>query len=186
MKRPWDGDRYLKLFEKVRAAMPDVAIRTTFIAGFPGETDEEFAYLLEFMKVARLDRVGAFVFSREPGTPSYDMPDQIPFRVKRQRYDRLMTLQQGISTEVNEGWIGRELQILVEGREKGWLVGRSYRDAPEIDGLVFVDGEAAFGSMVKVAVTAAEAYDLYARLTSAKPRVRGMVSLRQAAPVAPR
>jgi ribosomal protein S12 methylthiotransferase len=186
MKRPWDGERYLKLFEKVRAAMPDVAIRTTFIVGFPGETDQEFDYLLDFVKKASLDRVGAFVFSREPGTPSYDMPEQVPSRVKRQRYDRLMTLQQEISLSVNESWIGRELDVLVEDIQEGWLVGRSHRDAPEIDGFVFVDGDAKPGSFVKAQVTSAEPYDLYARLSSAPKRVRSMIQLRQSAPVAPR
>lgn len=186
MKRPWDGDRYLKLFEKVRVAMPDVAIRTTFIVGFPGETDAEFEHLLSFMKAANLDRVGAFVFSREPGTPSFEMENQVPFRVKRQRYDQLMTLQQGISTSVNQSWVGRELQVLIEDEQEGWLVGRSHRDAPEIDGLVFVDGDAALGSMVKVEATSAEPYDLYARLVSAPKRVRKMVQLRQTAPLAPR
>jgi ribosomal protein S12 methylthiotransferase len=186
MKRPWDGERYLKLFEKVRAAMPDVAIRTTFIVGFPGETDVEFDYLLDFVKQAKLDRVGAFVFSREPGTPSYDMPDQVPSRVKRQRYDKLMTLQQEISLAVNEGWIDRELDVLVEDIQEGWLVGRSHRDAPEIDGFVFVDGDAQPGSIVKARVTAAEPYDLYARMSSAPKKVRGMIQLRQSAPVAPR
>ncbi|HVT12381.1 MAG TPA: 30S ribosomal protein S12 methylthiotransferase RimO [Fimbriimonadaceae bacterium] len=183
MKRPWDGERYLKLFEKVRKAMPDAAIRTTFIVGFPGETDAEFDYLLDFTKAARLDRVGAFLFSREPGTPAHGMEGQVPFRVKRQRYDRLMTLQQGISTAINESWVGREMRVLVEDRQEGWLVGRSHRDAPEIDGLVFVDGEAPLGSFVTAKVTAAEPYDLYA---SAKPRVRRVVSLRQAAPAAPK
>lgn len=186
MKRPWDGDRYLKLFEKVRVAMPDVAIRTTFIVGFPGETDAEFEHLLSFMKAANLDRVGAFVFSREPGTPSFEMENQVPFRVKRQRYDQLMTLQQGISTSVNQSWVGRELQVLIEDEQEGWLVGRSHRDAPEIDGLVFVDGDAPLGSMVKVEATSAEPYDLYARLVSAPKRVRKMVQLRQTAPLAPR
>src|SRR4028118_1997994 len=140
MERPWDGGRYLSIFDKVRAAMRDVAIRTTFIVGFPGETDMEFEYMIDFMKEAKLDRVGAFVFSREPGTPSYDMPDQVPFRVKRQRYDRLMRVQQELSTAKNQSWVGRELKVLVEDRQEGWLVGRSHRDAPDIDGLVFVDG----------------------------------------------
>ncbi len=185
MKRPWDGDRYLRLFDKVRAAMPNVAIRTTFIVGFPGETEPEFSYLLDFMLAARLDRVGAFVFSREPGTPSYEMPGQVPFRVKRQRYDRLMTCQQGISTAVNEAWVGREISVLIEDNREGWLIGRSHRDAPEIDGLVFVDGQAPLGSIVAAQVTAAEPYDLYARLSSSQ-KTRRVVRLRQSLPVAPR
>ncbi len=186
MKRPWDGERYLKLVEKVRAAMPSVAIRTTFIVGFPGETDLEFEHMIDFIKEARLDRVGAFVFSREPGTPSYNMPDQVPFRVKRQRYDRLMRTQQEISQAVNQSYVGRELKVLIEDKRDGWLVGRSERDAPDIDGLVFVVGNAAPGSFVKAEVTAAEPYDLYARLTSAGPMPRRLLKLRQAAPLQPR
>lgn len=185
MKRPWDGERYLKLFEKVRGAMPDVSIRTTFIVGFPGETDAEFDYLIDFVREARLDRVGAFVYSREPGTPSHDMPDQVSFGIKRKRFDRLMTLQQGISLEVNQSWIGRELQVLIEDRQEGWLVARSTRDAPEIDGLVFVDGEAPFGSIHRVRVVDAEPYDLYARLSAESARP-GCPVKRQRSPAAPK
>ena len=113
MKRPWDGERYLRLFEKVRQAIPNVAIRTTFIVGFPGETQPEFDYLMQFVRESRLDRVGAFLFSREPGTPSYEMPNQVPFKEKRKRFDMLMRTQQQISMEINQAWIGRELSVLV-------------------------------------------------------------------------
>lgn len=164
MKRPWDGERYLQLFEKLRVAMPDCAIRTTFIVGFPGETDDEFEYLMEFIERARLDRVGAFLYSREPGTPSHDFEGQVPFRVKRARYDRLMSTQQGISLAINESWVGRSLPVLVEEVRDGWAIGRSHRDAPEIDGLVYARGEAAPGEMVTVKVTDAEPYDLYGEL----------------------
>ncbi|HTQ09440.1 MAG TPA: 30S ribosomal protein S12 methylthiotransferase RimO [Fimbriimonadaceae bacterium] len=174
MRRPWDGERYLKLFEKIRAAMPEVAIRTTFIVGFPGETDEEFQYLLDFMSAARLDRVGAFMFSREPGTPAHAMEGQIPSRVKRQRYGRLMTLQQRISLEINQSWIGHDLRVLVESVagasnprdpapaiQNPRHVGRSHRDAPEIDGLVYFGGVARPGSIVTVRIGSAEPYDLF-------------------------
>lgn len=162
MKRPWDGDRYLALFEKVRAALPDVAIRTTFIVGFPGETEAEFKHMLDFVSAARLDRVGAFLFSREPGTPSYDMADQVGFRVKQTRYDKLMRLQQGISLEKNEAWVGRSLEVLIESRQGDWRIGRSFRDAPEIDGLVYVHGAGEIGEIVPATVIQAEPYDLYA------------------------
>ncbi len=162
MKRPWDGARYLDLFTKIRAAMPEVAIRTTFIVGFPGETEEEFDYLVDFVKSARLDRVGAFTFSREPGTPAYDMPDQVPFKVKRARYNALMEAQQGISLAVNQSWVARKLDVLIEDEQQGWLIGRSHRDAPEIDGLVFVHGDAKPGEIVQATVLQAEPYDLYA------------------------
>ncbi len=186
MKRPWDGERYLGLFEKVRAAVPDVAIRTTFIVGFPGETEEEFDYLLEFMKSARLDRVGAFMFSREGGTPSFEMEGQVPFRIKRERYDKLMRTQQRISLEVNQRWVGREIDVLVDERKDGWAIGRSHRDAPEIDGLVFIEGDAEPGSIVKSTITSAEAYDLYAAAPTRSSARERLKPLRQAEPVAPK
>jgi ribosomal protein S12 methylthiotransferase len=163
MKRPWDGERYLALIEKVRRAMPDVAIRSTFIVGFPGETQEEFDYLIEFMKAAQLDRVGAFMFSREPGTPAHDMEGQISSKVKRERYDKLMRTQQAISLSVNRSWVGRSLSVLVDEVREDWLVGRSHRDAPEIDGLVYVQGDAMPGDLISVDVEQAEAYDLIGR-----------------------
>jgi ribosomal protein S12 methylthiotransferase len=187
MKRPWDGERYLRLIEKVRAAMPNCAIRTTFIVGFPGETEEEFESLIEFVKTARLDRVGAFLFSREPGTPSHDMEGQVSLKVKRERYDRLMRIQQRISLEMNQAWIGREINVLIDDEKDGWLIGRSHRDAPEIDGLVFVQGEGKPGDIVRASVVDAEAYDLHARVGSAVGAGRrALTPLRQAAPTAPK
>jgi ribosomal protein S12 methylthiotransferase len=187
MKRPWEGERYLRVFGKVRKAMPEVAIRTTFIVGFPGETDAEFQAVLDFIDEAKLDRVGAFVYSREPGTPSYDMPDQIPFRVKRTRYDKLMTLQQRVSLEVNQRWTGKEMDVLVEDVVDGWRVARSHRDAPEIDGLVFVEGAGPLGEITRVQITGGEEYDLFATDLGAttKPQ-RKLKQLRMASPVAPR
>jgi ribosomal protein S12 methylthiotransferase len=186
MKRPWDGERYMKLFDKVRAAMPNAAIRTTFIVGFPGETDEEFESLIDFTKSARLDRVGAFVFSREPGTPSHDMDGQVSLKVKRERYDRLMRTQQKISLEVNKGWVGKDLDVLIEDERDGWLIGRSHRDAPEIDGLVFVQGDAPMGHIVRANVVDAEAYDLHARVGAVPvTKSRSLMQLRQAAPARP-
>ena len=186
MKRPWDGERYLKLFDKVRSAMPDCAIRTTYIVGFPGETQEEFDYLMDFTRDSRLDRVGAFVFSKEPGTPAHDMDGQLAPRVKRERYDKLMRLQQKISLEVNQGWVGRDIDVLIEDSRDGWLVGRSHRDAPEIDGMVFVQGDAAPGQIVRARVTGAEEYDLYAELQRV-PVTAGkkLMPLRQAMPSRP-
>ncbi len=186
MKRPMDGERYLRLFEKVRAAVPDVAIRTTFIVGFPGETDEEFEHLIQFMKDARLDRVGAFLFSQEPGTPSHDMPGQISIKTKKERYDKLMRTQQRISLEVNKTWIGRDLKVLVDEVRDGWLIGRSHRDAPEIDGLVFARGQANAGDIVEITIDSAEAYDLYGSVTGQDVApVKRMTALRVAGPRAP-
>lgn len=186
MKRPWDGERYLGLFEKVRAAIPQVAIRTTFIVGFPGETQAEFDHLVEFVKEAKLDRVGAFTFSREPGTPSFDMPGQVSSRVKQQRYDRLMRTQRPISLAVNEGFVGQTMRVLVDEAKDGWVAGRSYRDAPEIDGWVYAEGVAAPGSFVEVEVTQAKEYDLYGHLKGFVPGGRkGLVPLAMADSRAP-
>ncbi len=187
MKRPWDGERYLRLFEKLRSAMPRSAIRTTFIVGFPGETEEEFGYLLEFVESARLDRVGAFRFSREPGTPSHGMPGQVPEEVKRERFGRLMELQQGISLDINRSWVGERLEVLAEETRDGWTVGRSFRDAPEIDGLVYAEGVADPGALVQAEITGAAEYDLYARLGAHRSSSRReLTPLRQSSPAQPR
>ncbi|MDQ2690525.1 MAG: TRAM domain-containing protein, partial [Chloroflexota bacterium] len=106
------------------------------------------------------DRVGTFQFSFEPGTTSEPLGDPIPAEVKQERYERLMELQQGISLQVNQSYVGKTLDVLVEGRDKGIAIGRSYRDAPEIDGLVFVEGHAKIGEIIPVKITGAMAYDL--------------------------
>jgi ribosomal protein S12 methylthiotransferase len=180
MKRPWDGDRYLQLVEKLRAAMPDVAIRTTFIVGFPGETEGEFEHVLSFIREARLDRVGAFLFSREPGTPAHDMPGQVPLRVKQERFDRLMRTQQTISLERNKRWEGRELRVLVDESKDGWIAGRSFRDAPEIDGWIYARGDATPGSFANVVITEAKEHDLYGHLQGVEAPKRQVIPLKLA------
>jgi len=170
MKRPWDGERYLRLFERLRKAMPECAIRTTFIVGFPGETDEHFECLLQFMREAKLDRVGAFSYSCEAGTPAAEMRDQVAVSVKRERYHRLMSEQQAISLELNRKWIGRRLDVLLESEDDGQMIGRSFRDAPEIDGVVFVDGMDLPGEMIEVEITGAEEYDLRAKPVGRRAR----------------
>jgi len=185
MKRPWDGARYLALIEKVRSAMPDVAIRTTFIVGFPGETEAEFGSLLDFVRDARLDRVGAFTFSREPGTPAFDMPDQVPSKVKRERYDRLMRMQASISLLKNKAWEGRTVSVLVDECKDGWVAGRSFRDAPEIDGWVYAQGSAVPGSFVEVTVTDGQQHDLYGHLAGVEAPKKRLVPLQMAAARAP-
>jgi ribosomal protein S12 methylthiotransferase len=184
MKRPWDGERYLKVFSNVRKAMPECSIRTTFIVGFPGETEAEFQYMLDFAAEARLDRVGAFVFSREPGTPAYDMAGQVLAKTKKARFDRIMTQQQEISLAINKNWLGKEIAVLIEDVREGWRIGRSHRDAPEIDGLVFLRGTGTPGQIVKAKVTDAEPYDLYGHAVRAGSAGRdaSMKPLRQASP----
>lgn len=163
MRRPHDLQQVHGTIEALRRAMPDMALRSTFIVGFPGETECEFEGLLEFIEQVRFDKVGVFQFSAEEGTPAYDMPQQVPIELMQERYDRAMALQQRISAEINQKMVGRSLQVLVEGVGDGISVGRSYRDAPEIDGLVIIDAELEPGRMVEVEVIAADEYDLEAR-----------------------
>ncbi len=160
MRRPANIDWVHRTIGKMRAAMPDLAIRSTFIVGYPGETEEEFQALLDFVEALRFDRLGVFTFSFEPGTESAALGDPVPDEVKQERRDRLMALQQRISLEKNQAQIGRTLPVLIEGHGDGLSVGRSYRDAPEIDGMVLVEGEAPVGEMVPVRITGAMAYDL--------------------------
>ena len=162
MRRPANIDWVYRTLEKMRQAMPDLALRTTFIVGYPGETEEEFQTLLDFLTEIRFDRVGAFLFSFEPGTASEPLGDPIPPEVKRERWERLMALQQGISLEKNQAFVGRVLDVLIEGfdPEANLSIGRSYRDAPEIDGLVLVEGRFPVGRRIPVRVTGAMAYDL--------------------------
>jgi ribosomal protein S12 methylthiotransferase len=160
MRRPANVDWVHRTLESMRKAMPDLALRTTFIVGYPGETEEEFDELIDFVRDTRFDRVGVFEFSHEPGTPSAALGDPIPSEVKRERRDRLMTLQQSISLGRNQQLVGRTLDVIVEGSGDGVAVGRSYRDAPEVDGLVVVDSEIAVGALTQVLITGAMTYDL--------------------------
>jgi len=163
MRRPHDLQQIYDMVGALRQAMPDVVLRSTFIVGFPGETEREFQHLLDLLAAVRFDKVGVFQFSPEEGTPAYDMPAQVAAELKQERYDRAMTLQQGISAEINAGLIGQRIEVLIEAVEEGVSVGRSYRDAPEIDGLVIIPAELREGAFVEVEVTAADAYDLTAQ-----------------------
>jgi len=160
MRRPSNIDWVHKTLDKMRSRISDLAIRTTFIVGYPGETDEEYQALFDFVQETRFDRVGTFQFSFEPGTTSEPLGDPVPAEVKQERFERLMELQQGISMQVNQSYVGKTLDVLVEGKDKDITIGRSYRDAPEIDGMVFIEGNAKIGSIVPVRITGAMAYDL--------------------------
>src|SRR5512144_751649 len=160
MRRPSNIDWVHRTPGKMRSAIPSLAIRTTFIVGYPGESEEEYQTLLDFVQEIRFDRVGTFQFSFEPGTASEPLGDPVPAEVKQARFERLMELQQGISMQVNQSYVGKTLDVLVEGKDKGITIGRSYRDAPEIDGMVFIEGEAKIGEIVPVKITGAMAYDL--------------------------
>ena len=160
MRRPSNIDWVHRTLGKMRSKISNLAIRTTFIVGYPGETDEEYQALFDFVRETRFDRVGTFQFSFEPGTTSEPLGDPVPAKVKQERFERLMELQQGISMQVNQSYVGKTLDVLVEGKDKGITIGRSYRDAPEIDGMVFIEGDAKIGSIVPVRITGAMAYDL--------------------------
>jgi ribosomal protein S12 methylthiotransferase len=168
MRRPHDVDRILRLIEELRAAMPDIALRTAFIVGYPGETETEFEALLDFVAEIAFDHVGAFPYSLESGTFAAELPNQLPDEIKIERYERLMALQQSISLERNRAQVGHTLDVLLEGSGDGLSIGRSYRDAPEIDGLVIVAGELPVGEMVPVHIEDSMEYDLAGRVVETK------------------
>jgi ribosomal protein S12 methylthiotransferase len=182
MKRPAKVEWVYETLAAMRAAIPDLSVRTTFIVGYPGETDEEFDGLMTFVKDLQFDRVGAFQYSYEIGTPSALLPHQVPDDVKQARYNALMELQQGISLARNQALVGKTLPVLVEGHaqaedEQGQpldtslSLARSYRDAPEIDGYVVVEGELPPGEIVPVRITGATTYDLMATVDTSAPVV---------------
>lgn len=171
MRRPANIDWVYRTLEKVRVAMPDVAIRTTFIVGYPGETEAEFEGLLQFVRDLQFDRVGAFQYSFEPGTPSADQPNHVPEKVKQERYERLMEMQQAISLKKNQAQVGRTLEVLIEGQGDGLTLGRTYRDAPEIDGLVILQGTVPAGEFVPVKIDGAMTYDLSGHVVLNEPQV---------------
>lgn len=162
MRRPANIDWVYRILETMRAKIPDLALRTTFIVGYPGETDEEFQALLDFIEEIRFDRVGAFQYSFEPGTTAEPLGDPVPAELKQARWEQLMERQQGISLERNQSFVGRTLDVLVEGQGDGISLGRSYRDAPEIDGMVIIEEELPVGDLVSVRITGAMVYDLTA------------------------
>ncbi len=167
MNRPDTRESIETLIKKIRAKIPDVVIRSTFIVGFPGETEEDFQELKKFLQEQRLDKVGIFTYSREEDTAAYDFPDQIPEEVMQERYHDLMSMQSLISQELNEALEGQELEVLIEGRDEEVqqvVAGRSYRDAPEVDGLVYIenDGRSQEGDIVRVKILAGFVYDIAA------------------------
>lgn len=160
MRRPANMEWVHNTLGKMRSKMKDLALRTTFIVGYPGETEADFQSLLDFIEDVRFDRVGAFQFSFEPGTTSEELGDPVPAEVKQERWERLMALQQGISLEKNQALVGQTLEVLIEGNGDGLSMGRTYRDAPEIDGLTIIEGEHPPGEMIPARITDAMAYDL--------------------------
>ena len=169
MNRPWQGRVNDGIIERIKSALPDAVLRTTFIVGFPGETDEQFEHLLQFVQRHEFDHVGVFTFSPEEGTPAYELPNQLPQSVMDARRDALMQIQQPISLRRNRSQIGKVVDVLIEQEnpETGELIGRSARFSPEVDGLVYVQGEASLGALVPVAIVDADVYDLYGNVATA-------------------
>ena len=167
MNRPDTRESIEALLKKIRAKIPGVVIRSTFIVGFPGETEEDFRELKNFLQEQRLDKVGIFTYSREEDTAAYDFPEQVSEDVMQERYHELMSLQSMISQELNESLEGQELEVLIESRDEEVpqvVAGRSYRDAPEVDGLVYIENDkrSQAGDIVRVKVLAGFVYDIAA------------------------
>ena len=165
MHRPDTQASMRALIQKLRERIPGVTIRSTFMVGFPGETDAQYQTLRNFLEELRLDKVGVFTYSREEGTPAYDMPHQVPEDVMQERYHDLMSVQCKISEELNQELEGRELDVLVEGRDEeqqNIAVGRSYREAPDVDGQVYIEGDTDSqpGDIVRVKVLQGFTYDV--------------------------
>ena len=158
---------YEVLINKLRDKISGIAIRTAFIVGYPGETDEQFEHLYNFVEKMRFDKMGVFEYSREKNTTSYDMQNQVPQKIKKERYKKLMALQQKISYEINQAKIGKTIPCIVEGfTDDGVVIMRSYADAPEIDGLVYAKGEEAVvpGDIEQVLIERADEYDLFGKI----------------------
>jgi ribosomal protein S12 methylthiotransferase len=162
MDRNTESRAIRKLIEKIRKTIPDVALRTSVIAGFPSETDKEFKELLEFIEEARFERLGAFIYSREEGTKAYNFKDQIPEKIKRERFNSIMLTQQNISQEFNKKFLNQSINVLIDEIENDCYLGRSQFDAPEVDGYVFVrsKGKLKPGEFVRVKIIDTLEYDL--------------------------
>jgi ribosomal protein S12 methylthiotransferase len=173
MRRPGGPDSHLASIEAWREACPDLTLRSTFIVGFPGETDADFELLLDFVAAAQIDRLGAFRYSDVEGASANDLPGAVPEALKQERFDRLMAVQHDISLARQRARVGRVLPVLVDGYgdEPGTVIGRTPGDAPEVDGTVRVttDGTVKIGDVVEVEVNAADAYDLWGRATRTLP-----------------
>ncbi|MEB3249188.1 MAG: 30S ribosomal protein S12 methylthiotransferase RimO [Merismopediaceae bacterium] len=166
MNRPWQGQVNDDIIERLKASIPNAVLRTTFIVGFPGETEAQFEHLVDFVERHEFDHVGVFTFSPEEETPAFYLPHPVPKEIAELRRHTLMTRQQPISARKNAACVGQTVEVLIEQEnpETGEYLGRSPRFAPEVDGWVYVQGEASLGTIVPVEITAADVYDLYGRM----------------------
>jgi ribosomal protein S12 methylthiotransferase len=163
MRRPGQVERTLERIKSWREQVPNLTIRSTFIVGFPGETEDDFQQLLDFLIEAQLDRVGCFQYSPVAGAKANDLPDHVPDDIKQERYDRFMQLQQEISTQRLKLKVGQTLQVLIDEVDDEGAIGRSFADAPEIDGCVYLNGEENLkpGDLVNVLIEHSDEYDLW-------------------------
>lgn len=164
MKRPASSENVLKRVKQWREICPDITIRSTFIAGFPGETEDDFSQLLDFINEAELDRVGCFAYSPVEGAVANDIAQQVPEDIKQERLERFMTLQADISAKKLARKVGQTLQVMVDEIDEEGIIARSQADAPEIDGMVFVDSENEYepGTLINVTITDSNEHDLFA------------------------
>lgn len=162
MQRHTKREDILRLIDKIRNKIPDVAIRTSLIVGFPSETDKEFKELFKFIEEIKFERLGVFIYSRQEGTASYNFKKQIPRKIKLQRFNALMLKQQQVSEELNKRFLNRTLDVIIEESDKGLYLGRSHYDAPEVDGLVYVSSKNSLspGELLKVNIKDTLEYDL--------------------------
>ena len=163
MRRGVDREQTIGFVKNVRKHVPDIAFRTTFIVGFPGETEEDFEELCQFLKDMRFERAGVFAFSPEEGTPAYELPDDVPDEVKQERVDQLMEIQQNISLEINGQRVGKIEKVLIDRLEGDYYVGRSQYDSPEVDDEILIPAnqELQIGTFYQVKITQADYFDCY-------------------------
>ena len=153
-----------ELISLAKSKVPDIAIRTTFMVGFPGETEQEFVDMCDFVQEMKFDRVGVFQYSHEEDTGAYSLEDNVPAHIKAERANRLMEIQREISYDHNTALIGRTTKVLIDRKEGGYFVGRTEYDSPEVDNEVLIDAKKFFlriGDFCKVRITDSEDYDLY-------------------------
>lgn len=169
MRRGVDHEQTVEFVKKVRSYVPDIAFRSTFIVGFPGETEEQFNELIDFIKEMRFERAGVFAYSAEEGTPAYELEDDVPEEVKKARVDKFMDVQQDISLEINSKRLGRTEKVLIDRTEGGYYVGRTQYDSPEVDDEVLIsmkDNKIEIGTFVNVRINQADYFDCYGEVIS--------------------
>jgi len=166
MRRKADRAQIIALIKNIRQAIPGVCLRTSIIAGFPSETGQEFKELLDFIREIKFERLGAFIYSREEGTAAYNLPGQLPQAVKQERFDLIMRAQQEVAAGHNREMLGEVIEVLVEEAQDGVYLGRTAGDAPEVDGLVYVNSKKRLsaGQFIKAKVTDYLEYDLVAEV----------------------